>query len=167
MLCENCQKNLAGLFIKTFLEEEVEEIKLCYGCAKEIGLLEGSSSKDSPSITLWMVGLKTPLQENVASRRCLNCGLSLAKFVEAHKFGCSECYIIFAEYLDDLFLRLQGTTQHVEEDLRLLKAEDTLISSQLVRLYKKLKEAVKGENYEEAAKLRDKILSLKNTARSS
>jgi protein arginine kinase activator len=166
MLCENCQKNLASLFIKTFLEEEIEEIKLCYRCAKEIGLLEGSSSEDLPFITVWMVGFRTSLQDKIVSRRCLNCGLSLSKFLETHKFGCSECYTIFEEYLDDLFIRLQGTTQHVEEDLSGFKAEDTLISSQLARLYKKLKEAVKGENYEEAAKLRDKILSLKNTLRS-
>jgi protein arginine kinase activator len=161
MLCENCQKKSASLFIKAVTEEEVGEVRLCYKCAKEVGLLEGYSSEDLPSVMLFVVELINPLREEVASKRCLNCGLSLVKFMETNKFGCGECYTVFADYLDDLFIKLHGSTRHREEDTQPFKSEKTVISSRLTRLNEKLNEAVKGENYEEAARLRDKILSLK------
>jgi len=170
MLCENCQKKPANLFIKAVTEEEIGEVKLCYKCAKDVGLLEGYAPEDFPSTPLLIIGLITfPLEMDLKihretlSRRCPNCGLSLDTFVKTNKFGCGECYLVFAEYLDNLFTKLHGATRHVEGDLQALEKEDRAFSSRLARLHERLREAVKGENYEEAARLRDKISSLKNT----
>lgn len=170
MLCENCQKKPAQVFIKAIQGEEAEEFKLCYKCAKEVGLLGDPSSKDFPSAILLVVGLITPLpeitpkiHEEVLLKRCPNCGLSFTTFMETNKFGCGECYTIFDPYLDELFMKFHGATRHIEGDPQALKMEDSRLLSQLANLHEKLNEAVKGENYEEAARLRDKILSLKNT----
>ncbi len=75
---------------------------------------------------------------------CPLCGQTLTKVKKEGKFGCSRCYDTFAPYLDLTPFVGTGYREKTEKE----RAQD---------LKKQLQEALKKEDYEEAARLRDQI----------
>ena len=98
---------------------------------------------------------------NLNTKVCSRCGLSFEKFREIGKLGCADCYQTFRDELNHLLRRMHGSSHHsgknphrtldiVERDKRIWE------------LRQKLQKAVKTENYEEAAKIRDLIETEEN-----
>ncbi len=92
-------------------------------------------------------------------QKCKSCDTQLVKILDAGKVGCSTCYVTFARELEPLLSGLHGSTLHQGkaphvDDMRARLRED-LQNKRTV-----LRSAVQGENYEEAATLRDEIRQL-------
>ncbi len=118
---------------------------------------------------------------------CPNCGTTYENFVETSRFGCSDCYSVFGPLIGENIRHLQGSECHVgkrpdyvirEETARAqaraseaVKGADTkeeqaqlpeLTKEEQIRLLQaRIKDALRREEYEEAAVLRDEIRSLK------
>ena len=87
---------------------------------------------------------------------CPTCGATLSEFQESGKLGCPSCYHVFTDELTALFGRIHGSTEHGGKR----PGGDGLQTSEAISvevLKRKLKTAVEGEAFEEAALLRDKI----------
>lgn len=103
---------------------------------------------------------------------CGKCGTTLESIQMGNPLGCSECYTIFEEMIiqemismDMLPSRLtKGMTRKKSHPLHIGKSPQTPtmlpISSKLTALNEALNEALKKENYEQAAWLRDQIKDL-------
>ncbi len=88
---------------------------------------------------------------------CGNCGLTFSEFRENSLMGCPECYQAFDEQLSPLLERAhEGGTHHIGKVPRRAGAGEQR-QQKLLRMRKQLSEAVAGEAYESAAKLRDEI----------
>ncbi len=90
---------------------------------------------------------------------CPVCQTRLSEVAKTGKAGCSECYTVFRPQLEYMLGRIHANTQHtgkVSESagarLKLQKEIETLKSA--------LQAAVEGQNFEQAAVLRDKIKAL-------
>ncbi len=95
---------------------------------------------------------------------CEHCGLTYSEFQERSLLGCAQCYGAFSEPLQTLLHRAhQGGEQHVGKIPRRAGATGEERQQQLLRLHKRLEEAVTAEDYELAAQLRDEIGSLEQT----
>jgi protein arginine kinase activator len=74
------------------------------------------------------------------------------------RLGCPKCYETFDNVLEDMFLKCHRGTEHIG---RLPKSiQDQAKKNILADLEKRMKTAVSTENYEEAAKIRDRIKEL-------
>jgi len=111
-------------------------------------------------------------KENVC---CVECGTSLAEVLETSEVGCSSCYQVFQDSIRSLF---QSKPFINEEKARLLTANpahplhggrkpaeevEASISSRIVELNNALSLAIRDENYEQAASIRDEINNLMNS----
>jgi len=108
------------------------KFSLCVDCA----------SKDL-NIKVFLGGGKLP--SNIIM--CPGCGTSPAKIRKLRRFGCARCYDLFGDYIlgkQDFAAPLINEPNDEYEELK-----------------KKLFLAVKKEDYEEAARLRDELAKLK------
>lgn len=88
---------------------------------------------------------------------CEECGTTFAKFRETSLLGCPNCYKAFERPLGPLLERAhEGGTHHIGKVPRRAGAGEQR-QAYLLRMRKKLDEAVSCEDYELAARLRDDI----------
>lgn len=103
-------------------------------------------------------------QGEEATATCSNCGATWEQIARDERVGCSRCYATFRHSLLNLLEQVQHDPQHVgktpraafKRRLRLEQLRQRR-DNQLAMLRNRLAEAVRGERYEEAATLRDKI----------
>ncbi len=144
----------------------MQKVSLCEQCAEEKGvtdptgfaladLLEGAGTESTaPSALISATGEK-----------CDHCGFTEADFKKTGRFGCSHCYQVFREGLDNLLQAMHRDTTHqgkVPKNFIEAPPEDgeTAGNGRVSELRALLKEAVEVEDYEEAARLRDAIAGL-------
>jgi len=169
-MCQICHQREATIHITKIVNGEKTELHLCEVCAKELAQkgellyidMEPSFSSivstllgkpgDSSSVSMSMVTQET--------KKCPNCGMSLAEFQKSGRLGCSECYKAFKPYLLPVLRRIQGNVQHSGKRPKVFSSKESDKTEIISMLRKELEEAVKREDYERAAVLRDKIKEL-------
>ena len=90
---------------------------------------------------------------------CPTCGISLAEFRAAGRFGCPDDYRVFNEAVQPLLERIQHGTRHVGK-VPSRAGVELQRENEVIRLRRELERAVQREEYEQAAKLRDSIRRL-------
>lgn len=176
MLCERCKERPATFFLTRIVNGEKTELHLCQQCATETGQL-GVVLEPQFTFTSFLAGLLNnelgfaPAQQSPSTPQCRHCGLTYDDFRQVGQFACSHCYDEFEPYLESLFRRVQGGTEHLGkrpgqpsgERTRPRPAEPTPTpekpsgQSRLGQLREELSAAIAREEYERAAQLRDEI----------
>lgn len=164
MYCQRCQKRPATVHITKVVNQQKTEEHLCESCAQEHSDIGLSFSSNFPPIQqLFFSLLNQPdlISGKVsvspgAAKKCLQCETSYAQFSQEGKFGCSECYEGFGEQLEHLLRRIHGNARHYG---KVPRRGGKAISEkrQLEELRAELKMAIKQEEFERAAMLRDQI----------
>lgn len=163
MNCERCQANPAVVHITEIKDNQKRTINLCERCAREI---QSSGFGYSPQLNLhnFMAGLfsnySTAYAPMAASnRKCSTCNLSEEQFAATGLLGCGDCYGHFGESLTPIYRRIHGSTKHIGKVPQRTGAKVKL-SREIDELKAKLREAVKLEEFENAAVFRDQIKEL-------
>ena len=191
MLCENCHQNEASIHYTEIINGVKREHYLCMECARKLNFsgLGDMSDTEFPFVRL-LTGLLSAggggkeLEDSPMMHVCCpGCGMSFDEFTMVGKFGCAECYGVFAALIEDNMKRIHGDSVHRgkkyksgsgdmpvsgernDNTLAIMKDENDDPVETLKELNRKLREAVEIENFEEAAKLRDKIRMLKSSSR--
>jgi protein arginine kinase activator len=155
MECQSCHAKKATVHLTEIVgNKEKRELHLCEACAQQHGttgmeIMGLISSAFGPSG-------KTPSAET-AELRCGSCGLVYAEFRSRGRLGCPQCYDVFRQALEPLLEKIHGQGKHVGKTPTGATAADRSKEKHLVALRRQLNAAVKGENYELAAKLRDEL----------
>ena len=97
-----------------------------------------------------------PIAKQADDVACPNCGITFREFREHGRFGCPLDYDVFREQLLPLLENIHGEKEHTG---KVPKHAPTGSRQhyELIRLRRELAAAVEQEEYETAAKLRDKI----------
>ncbi|NMB45379.1 MAG: hypothetical protein GX998_03085 [Firmicutes bacterium] len=170
MLCEECRKHPATVHITKIVNNMKTEVHLCQECAQAKGELTFVSQ---PAFTFqdFLTGMLQHAQTispgpavETAMGRCPNCGFSYAKFKEVGRLGCSVCYEQFESQIQPLLRRIQGGTGHTGKVPGYSSAAIGY-RRQMEELREQQRAAIAQENYEQAAKLRDKIRHLEKELR--
>lgn len=178
MLCENCGKNEANVRYSENINGRKKELHLCEDCSRKLGITNinyqmplefgdffGSFLEEFNS------PIFSPLLQEVKNLTCESCGFTFDDIVKMGNYGCPNCYETFDDKMAPILKKLQGNNRHTG---RLGKISDNHISvspndtikekqadkkqmSKLEKLQQQLKQAIKEEKYEEAAKIRDEI----------
>ena len=160
MLCARCQKNQATFVVKTIVDNQVTEAHLCLSCAHD----EGASAVP-PAVAglLSLLGAVAAPKEKAAPARCSSCGLRWTEFRKTGFLGCASCYDTFADPLKVVLKEMQGAAKHAGKAspnaARSMDAKRR--QDETATLKRRLEEALRRENYEDAAKLRDQLKKMR------
>jgi protein arginine kinase activator len=162
-----CKQKEAKIHLTQMLEGKTKKVDLCDACAKEKGVDDpaGFSLAD----LLMGLGAANELAKSAPEAdetKCPRCGLSHADFKKTGRLGCDQCYATFGEGLDSLLKNMHKGTRHRGKVPR-GGAGGAGVEGRLKQLQQELAAAIASENYEEAARLRDEIKSLKQTESST
>ena len=165
MICDECGKNKATVHLTEIVNEQITKLNLCESCAKQKGseaeqhfgiadLLSALSDVEAPQPAAAGGTVST-------KSRCQRCGMTYEDFKKLGRLGCSECYAAFRTSLVPLLKRIHGANQHLGKAptataVKEFKATSKL-QEELEAAKQELLKAVKKEEFEEAAALRDKI----------
>lgn len=156
MLCTECKKNNATVFYQQTINGNTSELALCPECAKKHGLLTGGS--------LFSELFKMPSfvsSAPSAHKTCTLCGSNEMNFIRDGKVSCPVCYEIFAEELNSPIKRIHGNVSHIGRAPSKFKKQNDK-KKILKDLKHQLNEAIKNEEYENAAIIRDKIRDIES-----
>ena len=180
MKCEKCGKNEATTYYKETINGNTREMHLCSDCAREMHIgadfqnafagmentMAGLWGHPFPSLfgsslgSLWddgMAGLPSASAAAATERKCPNCGMTESELRRTGRAGCPQCYNTFSDILTPYIRQVHGTDTHLGAKP---KTETQKEQDPVAEMKSKLEEAIKAENYEEAARLRDEIRRL-------
>ena len=153
-VCELCEKNPASVHYTEIADARVSKLFICRACAEARGLLDDPADVDA---FLSSLASPTPAPKPAAPPlRCSRCGLTFAQFQERGRLGCPGCYAAFGATLLALLGDIQQGTQHTGRRPGSSTAGEEH-RLRLAHLRKDLDLAVRTEDYERAAALRDAI----------
>jgi len=160
MLCENCQKNEATIHLTEIVDGARSEMHLCEHCAQEQGI--AVKSQIPINELLGSLLASQPSDEELfglsdKELSCPHCGFTLEQYRKEAVLGCPYDYEIFEKALLPLIKKAHnGKTTH-RGKVPSKMPEDAKKQVEISNLRQQLESAVQSEDYELAAKLRDKI----------
>ena len=158
MLCDDCGENEAILHVTKIENNQMNTYHLCEGCATAKGLEAAGAAADYPLTEfLQQVGRPAPA---APAGPCPYCGMRLEDFKKLGRLGCSQCYVAFEPHLRSLLRRLHGGVQHLGKVYLPPDPSRADQQERLAGLRRKLDRAVRSEDFERAAQLRDMIRTL-------
>ncbi|MFP4026917.1 MAG: UvrB/UvrC motif-containing protein [Candidatus Brocadiia bacterium] len=154
--CDICGRREATIHLTDFVDGQPVERDLCEECYAE---QDGVPPVSSSQIFQQLVGALAPELEEATNKKCPECGISYLEFRQTLRFGCPNDYEFFSEQLDDLLKQLHGATRHVGR-LPSGAAQRGSSQARIQVLKRELDEAVEREDFEKAARFRDRIQEL-------
>jgi len=153
MKCQRCAKQATLHITEVTGESQFDELHLCEDCAQKY--LYEAQAKEAGAKGEG-VGAQEEEIAALNQRTCPQCGLKFMEFRNNGRLGCPHDYEVFREELIPLLENIHGEVEHKGKMPR-RQPRSGQARSELVQLRKQLQQAVTREDYEEAARIRDKI----------
>ena len=176
MKCQNCGVNEANVRYTQIINGVKKEMALCEECSKNLGISDFDFNMPinfSNFLGDLFEDTENLLPDYIRNEelKCDGCGMTYQEFSKVGKFGCAKCPEAFKSKLNRILQNVHGTTKHVGKEYKTIdkpKVKETISNEEIEKqnklkdLKRKQEKAIKEENYEEAAILRDKIKELEN-----
>jgi protein arginine kinase activator len=161
VLCQNCKKKPAKVHDTEIVNNSMVAMNLCIECAEQKGI---DVRKDADfGLGDLVAGLIDSTTESEAERisrvRCSTCGYEYSDFKKIGRLGCPDCYTAFEAQLVAVLRHVHGSTQHAGKKA-VRTSERAAIRERVAALREDLALAIRSEEYERAAALRDEIREL-------
>ena len=163
MKCQHCEK------IATFHVTELTDpdgptvIHLCEDHAKEFFKSEDAApeTKALSELLTKQLQLEQAAKEIAAidKKKCPVCGITFSEFRKGGRLGCPYDYVVFEEDLVPLLMNIHGAQEHVGKEPKHVWGSPER-QLRLKRLRQKMGREVAREDYEKAARLRDRIAAI-------
>lgn len=169
MICQQCMQRPANVQITQTINGQKSVIFLCESCAAARQDLIMNSPFNMSNLLSSIMGnlqgvTQVPVKE--ATLQCDNCGMTYEEFTKIGKFGCSNCYNVFESKLIPIFRRIHGNTKHTGKMPKKYRVEKKA-AKEISDLKLELEQSIRDEQYEKAARLRDKIRLLEKEQKKS
>ena len=172
MMCDVCGGNEATVHLTEIIDNKMSKLHLCEECARKKGA-EMEEHFGLSDLLAGLVDFETKLtHKKDLKKKCPKCSMNYEDFKKTGRLGCGDCYATFEESLVPLIKRVHGASDHLGKTpskssdpakaARPAKAATkTAVRENKVEriddLKSRLNKAVKLEEFEEAARLRDRI----------
>jgi protein arginine kinase activator len=167
MQCEKCSKYRATVHLTEITEGKRSELHLCEQCAQKEGVVVKTQPQLSELLNALLASQKDGGTTQTAADKltCPHCGTSFKQFRDEYLLGCPHDYEVFAEPLKPIIEKNQaGSAKHCGKVPSRGHAGGKR-QSELMALRNRLDAAVRNEDYEMAAKLRDRIKEIEQTGK--
>ncbi|MGC1879323.1 MAG: UvrB/UvrC motif-containing protein, partial [Rhabdochlamydiaceae bacterium] len=160
--CSHCKKPIKVIY-KEIVDNSIICTEMCADCPVLQQKLHGQMTEWKP---------REGLSEAEAGLCCGNCRTTLESIKMGNPLGCSECYAVFSDVLVSELIAGDKLPAQIKKEMISKKIQPLHLgkspnkpltipsSSRLTALNEALNEALKKENYEQAAWLRDQIKAL-------
>ena len=177
MQCDICGKKKATVHLTEIVDEQMSEMHLCEECARN----KSSQMEQQFGLGDLLAGLSADVGKGAAKAddkhalKCSSCGLNYEDFRKFGRLGCGQCYVSFKENLSGLLRKIHGSNRHLGKTPMNVKLAGTALAApesassevstadHLDELKKSLHSAIAAEDFEKAAKLRDKIRKIEHS----
>jgi protein arginine kinase activator len=171
MLCERCKNNIATIHMTEIMNGSKKEIHVCEECVEKDFILpyfKMSFAELFRSLTSGNKGLfdrpsESPIlkkKRQLKVRKCSACNSEYTGIDLFTDLGCPNDYQLFSNQIDGLLRKYNnGNSVHTGK-LPLGSLEKTRRENRSMLLHMRIDNAVKNEDYELAAKMRDKLREL-------
>ncbi len=172
MKCEICNKNEATIIVMQVINGKPKNLYICDKCAGENDdendfVLPISLPELFQAILGGLIGMEIQYSphnpqynENSGDEiKCEVCKTTYSEFKNTGKFGCENCYKTFKNQLDTVLKNIQGSNIHSGK-VPSKQRESYNNRFEISNLKRQLQEAIKIEDYEKAANLRDQIRAM-------
>ena len=163
MRCQICKKNEATIHLTEITDGVRTEMHLCELCAHEQDIAVKSQIPLNELLSNLLAAQPADeelLGDSDEKLSCPHCGTTLEQFRREGVLGCPNDYEVFEKLLLPLIEKAHdGKTTHCGKIPSKIPT-DTKKKVELATLRQQLEAAVQSEDYELAAKLRDKINQL-------
>lgn len=167
MQCQQCKQQTATIHLTEINNGVRVETHLCEFCAEQEGIAIKSQIPLNELLSSLLASQDSAKAQPAAEKEeiadateCPSCGMTVQAFRKGGLLGCPNDYDAFEDVLAPVIQKSQGgNTEHIGKSPS--KApEDNKKQIEKINLRKELEEAVRDEDYERAAQLRDQIESL-------
>lgn len=149
------------MFYTQVADGKLKKFVLCETCAQAKGITnpEGLLMAEELLGTAAPAVVPPELFPSESKDKCVSCGFTLEDFRKVGRLGCPDCYRAFAGEINQRLPSMhkgQSHTGYIPEGL----VKQQAVRYELSDLEARLETAVKDEDYEEAARLRDRMSEL-------
>ena len=168
MLCQDCKKREAQVHLTQIINNEKLSLSLCKECAAVRGFHSPLDNVPFPLAeilsSLAHTGSKLEKAEPADDLACENCGLTFLEFTRQGRFGCGECYSAFRGRLEPIMRKIHGASLHRGRNPEYDKIDEmaAMPIKEEERLTTELDQAIRAEDFERAAELRDKLKAVRD-----
>ena len=176
MICEICKTKTATVHLTEIIDGQRTESHLCQNCAQK----EGITIKNQLSLNELLGSLIAAHQQadeegrDITEKSCPVCGMTMEMFRKQALLGCPKDYEIFENILLPIIEKAQdgnlihkgktpqGLPSRISDGVasKEVKEIKTAKENPIEEIKKQLEQAVRDEDYELAAKLRDQLKAM-------
>lgn len=160
MQCQICNNKDATIHLTEITDGARSEMHICEQCAAEQGIAVKSHIPINELLSSLLASQPTddefadPQEQQAA---CPTCGFTIDQFRKEGVLGCPHDYDVFAKSLQPLIEKAHGGKATHCGKMPSKTSQDTKKQLEMLNLRQQLDSAVQNEDYELAAKLRDKV----------
>lgn len=167
--CHICSAS-ATVHLTQILNNQVHKIDLCEACAQKKGVL----NDDGFSLSNLIGKTLDPALASEACDKllkCTSCGLSVSQLKKTGRLGCAQCYENLATVIHTVIKNLHKDNLHKgkvpSQQIKAKKTPKDILPAPknveqiVLQLHEQIKQAIKEERYEDAARYRDEIAKIK------
>lgn len=158
--CMKCQQNLATVKFTRLQNGAVEERFLCQLCAAADSPYQKKLLPQLDEILSGILGVAAAEAATTIDKpvdlTCSTCGLPFGTYRQSLILGCSDCYESFEKLLINDLQRIHGAIRHTGR-VPHSQAHEVQNFRSVEDLKKRLADAIRAEDYAQAAKLRDQL----------
>jgi protein arginine kinase activator len=161
MLCQICKKNPAKVHYTEIVNNSMVVMNLCVECAERKGIdVHKAGNYGLGDLVAGLIDSTADSEaERISRVRCATCGYEYSDFKRIGRLGCPDCYAAFESQLLAVLRHVHGSTQHAgKKAVRI--SERAALRERVAALREDLSLAIRSEDYERAATLRDEIRAL-------
>jgi protein arginine kinase activator len=154
-LCDECGLHPANIHLTQIIDNESQSFHLCEECAEKRGIHIAIDDEAAS------VDAQIAPEEESEDIECPACEMKLSDFKNKGRLGCSSCYQSFENEIEELLINVHGSSLHKGKKYHPSEvAPKESKKEDLTQLKNKLDAAIKNEEFERAALIRDAIHGL-------
>jgi len=163
MQCQRCKEQTATIHLTEINDGQRQETHLCEECADHEGLAIKSQIPLNELLSTLLASQsgskEQPAVETSADneKSCSSCGMTMKEFQKGRLLGCANDYDELGDSLEPIIEKNQGGNSTHKGKVPANAPEDSKKQVEILNLRRELEDAVENENYENAAKIRDRI----------
>ena len=158
MICNECGKREASVHLVRSVNGHITEQHLCSQCAAKHSAQPAMGWLSPGDFFKSFMDMAHPGMLHTGL--CKTCGTRLEDFREDGLLGCPDCYDAFYDQVIPVLRSTHGSTQHVGDAPKAPQKEEKSAADPAEELRRQMAKAIAAEDFEQAAKLRDRIRAL-------